>query len=96
MDESSRSLRSLYQLTELPGDNLLKSAQGELDAAVRLAYGMSPKDDALSFLLSLNLKVASLESKGTPIQAPGIPSGFNDLAQLVSEDRVTVRALVTN
>ena len=61
MDEADLSLRELYQLTELPGDNALKTAQGDLDAAVRLAYGMSPKSDALCFLLGLNIEIASLE-----------------------------------
>ena len=43
----SLSLRELYQLTELPGDNPIKAAQNELDSAVRLAYGIIP--GAISF-----------------------------------------------
>jgi hypothetical protein len=88
MTDSSLSLRELYQLTELPGDNVLKTAQGELDAAVRLAYGMSPRFDVLSFLLDLNRQLASLESKGATVQAPGIPSGITNHDQLISGDRV--------
>ena len=88
MEESSLSLRALYQLTELPGDNPLKAAQSELDAAVKLAYGMKLNDDVLSFLLSLNLQVASLESSGTQVQAPGLPSGIKDVKELTSEDRM--------
>jgi hypothetical protein len=90
MDESSLSLRKLYQLTELPGDNLLKAAQSNLDTAVRIAYGMSPKSDVLSFLLALNLEVASFESKGDTVQAPGIPAGIKNVEQLISSDRVEV------
>jgi len=88
MDESSLSLRALYQLTELPGDNTLKAAQSELDAAVRLAYGLTPSCDVLSFLLALNLKVAASESRGDTVQAPGIPAGVKNVEQLISADRM--------
>ena len=93
MSESSLSLRELYQLTELPGDNLLKAAQRELDAAVTLAYGMSPKSDILSFLLALNLEVASFEGKANTVQAPGIPAGTKNVERLISGDRVEMQAL---
>ena len=88
MRQSTLSLRELYRLTELPGDNPLKTAQGELDAAVRLTYGMSPKDDILSFLLALNLDVASVEGSGNTVQAPGIPAGVGSVELLISTDRV--------
>jgi len=68
MTEANLNLRQLYRLTELPGENSVKTAQGELDAAVRKAYGMTEKDDPLSFLLALNIKVAELEEKGRPVQ----------------------------
>ncbi|HEY1937653.1 MAG TPA: DNA methyltransferase [Candidatus Angelobacter sp.] len=92
MDDSSLGLRELYQLTELPGSNLLKAAQSDLDAAVRIAYGISPKDDVLSFLLALNLDVASLESKGNTVQGPGIPTGAKKAEVLISSDRVEMQA----
>ena len=88
MSESGLSLRELYQLTELPGDNALKNAQLELDSAVRAAYGMNSKEDILSFLLKLNLDVASSEAKGKTVQAPGIPTGVKNARQLISNDRV--------
>lgn len=96
MDDSSLSLRQLYQLTELPGDNLLKAAQSELDAAVRIAYGMSPQTVVLSFLLALNLEVASAESKGNTVQAPGIPAGITNVKQLITADRVEMQARDTS
>ena len=58
MEDHGYSLRSLYRTLELPGDNPLKEAHSELDAAVRKAYGMSPKASALEFLFLLNQKVA--------------------------------------
>ena len=93
MDEADLSLRELYQLTELPGDNALKTAQGDLDAAVKLAYGMSPKSDALCFLLGLNIEIASLEEKGTPVQGPGTPSGMKNAVGLISTDRMEIQRL---
>ncbi|MGC2744864.1 MAG: type IIL restriction-modification enzyme MmeI [Candidatus Angelobacter sp.] len=93
MDDSSSSLRELYQLTELPGDNSLKAAQNELDSAVRLAYGMDPKSEPLPFLLALNLEVASSESTSNTVQAPGIPAGVTNIEQLISRDRVEMQAL---
>jgi hypothetical protein len=93
MDEANLTFRKLYRLTELPGDNALKTAQRELDAAVRSAYGMSPTEDALSFLLALNLKAASLEGQGSPVQAPGIPLGVKNAEKLISEDRMEMQPL---
>jgi hypothetical protein len=96
MDGASSSLRELYQLTELPGDNLLKTAQSDLDAAVKIAYGISPKTDVLSFLLALNLEIANLESTGNTVQGPGIPAGVKKVELLISSDRVEMQALVAN
>ena len=58
MVQSNLCFRKLYRLTELPGENPLKSAQEELDSAVRSAYQMSPTQDTLSFLLDLNKQLA--------------------------------------
>ena len=95
MDKANLSLRELYQLTELPGENALKTAQEELDAAVRLAYGISPKSDALSFLLALNIEVASLEDEGSQVQAPGLPARIKNVAQLISSDRMEIQPLAS-
>jgi hypothetical protein len=91
MDEVGLTLRKLYRLVELPGENALKSAQIELDLTVREAYGMSPTENILSFLLALNLKASSLEDKGALVQAPGMPSGFKDTEKLISKDRMEVQ-----
>ena len=88
MQESRLCLRELYRLTELPGENPLKAAQTELDSAVKAAYGMDPKSDILSFLLALNLNIASLETSGGAVQGPGIPARVKDPQQLISRDRV--------
>jgi len=91
MDEANLSLRRLYQLTELPGKNPIKTAQAQLDAAVRLAYGMGAKSDSLSFLLALNTEIALLEGKGTAVQGPGVPSGIKNADHLISKDRMEVQ-----
>ncbi len=96
MDQSSLSLRELHQLTELPGNNLLKIAQSELDEAVRIAYGMGSKSNVLSFVLDLNLEVSSSERKGNAVQAPGIPAVIKTVEPLISTDRVEMQALATN
>lgn len=88
MQEAGLSLRKLYRLAELAGRNSLKTAQNDLDAAVRVAYGMRANENALPFLLSLNAKIFSQEGNGVPVQAPGPPSSVHDLAKLVSEDRM--------
>jgi hypothetical protein len=86
MVEAGFSFRRLYRLVELPGENQLKTAQYQLDSAVRTAYGMAPTSDTLSFLLDLNLKLAGLEMGGRPIQGPGIPSKFENPERLISMD----------
>lgn len=67
------SLRDIYRSMELPGAHPLKDAHTKLDAAVREAYGMTPKQNVLAFLLALNAKVAADEAKGQKVQAPGLP-----------------------
>ena len=88
MEQAGLSLRKLYRLTELPGRNSLKTAQDYLDEAVRLAYGMRDNEDTLSFLLDLNMEVDSREGRGAAVQAPGPPSSVEDLAKLISKDRM--------
>jgi hypothetical protein len=58
---------------ETPGKNPLRDAHQQLDAAVRAAYGMKPKQDSLAFLLALNRSVAAREAQGQPVTAPGLP-----------------------
>jgi hypothetical protein len=90
MAEANLSLRKLYRLVELPGENPLKTAQAELDSAVREVYGVQGDQDLLSFLLDLNNQLALLEQDGVSVQPPGIPSSFKDVGKLMSNDRMTV------
>ena len=81
-------LRGLYHTLELPGNNPLKMAHAELDAAVIEAYGFSARQDLLEQLLSLNQKLAQpLVSKQMPT-APGIPLHYPNPERLVTNDVV--------
>jgi len=80
------SLRELYRSIELPGAHPLKDAHVALDNAVREAYGIKRNVDPLSFLLSLNEKVAASEASGNPVVGPGLPPTVNNPQGLVSKD----------
>ena len=67
------SLRDLYRALDLPGSHPLKNAQTVLDGAVRKAYGMTPAEEPLAFLLALNALVAAAEANGDPVQGAGLP-----------------------
>jgi len=73
MDKNGLDVRELYRMAELPGNNPLRSAQMDLDIAVRDAFGMSAGQDPLPFLLELNLDLAARQDKGELIQGPGLP-----------------------
>lgn len=88
MSKYNRSLRELYRSIELPGANPLKAAHQVLDTAVRAAYGMSPKEDALEHLLKLNKKVVEAEAKGDFVQAPGLPAAVKDESSFVTDDAI--------
>jgi hypothetical protein len=90
MTRHSWSLRELYRTLDTPGTNRLRSAHESLDKAVREAYGMKPKDDILEFLLKLNLELAERESRGEPIQGPGLPSTYPDPTKLITDDCIRV------
>ena len=79
-------LRAVYRTLELPGRHPLKDAHAALDAAVLGAYGFDPKKDLLQQLLDLNHAVATRETAGEPVTAPGIPTTYGDPAGLVSDD----------
>jgi hypothetical protein len=80
------TLRELYRAMELPGENPLKDAHAKLDAAVRRAYGMSPKVGILEFLFTLNQTIAQREGAMQPVTPPGIPPSVKDATVLISED----------
>ncbi len=97
MSVNGWSLRQLYRTLETPGENRLRDAHASLDIAVRAAYGMTPEEDILVFLLRQNLELAESEAKGESITPPGLPAFVPHPASLVSEDCVKVEdeALVT-
>ena len=86
MAENNWSLRELYRSLELPGQNPLRDAHAELDAAVRAAYGMKVKEDPLAFLLALNAEAAEREERGEPVIAPGLPPCVTELASFCTTD----------
>ncbi len=84
------SLRDLYRTLDQPGQNPLRDAHEQLDAAVRAAYGMKAKEDSLGFLLALNHALAEREKAGKAVTAPGLPRCVKDAAALITEDCVRV------
>lgn len=80
------TLRELYRALDLPGKHPLKDAQEALDATVRKAYGMSPKEDVLACLLGLNALVAAAEENGDPVQGAGLPVLIKDRDAYVTAD----------
>lgn len=86
--EHGLTLRELYRSIELPGEHPLKTATAKLDRMVRAAYGLKDKEDVLSFLLTLNLKLAKDEEDGKEIVGPGLPEAFRSTPGLVSSDAI--------
>lgn len=85
-DEHDLSFRELYRSLELPGTHPLKVVHDALDKAVREAYGMSPKENHLSFLLKLNEAVVAAESIGKAVVGPGLPPCVKKPSELVTDD----------
>lgn len=90
MADNGWSLRELYRTLETPGKNPLRDAQETLDAAVRVAYGMKPKEEPLAFLLALNAELADREASMKPVVGPGLPPCVKDVGEFVTGDCVTV------
>lgn len=61
---SRSGLEHQYNSLRDPGRNPLRNLQEELDAAVAVAYGVSPNDDVLAQLLALNLSISEEETAG--------------------------------
>lgn len=89
VEKHKKSLRELYRSMELPGEHPLKAAHAKLDAAVREAFGMTPKQEILPFLLKLNHELAAKEAAGDAVQGPGLPSVVKDRTPFVTADGVT-------
>lgn len=81
-------LRDLYRSAEKPGAHPMKDVQDELDASVRLAFGMSKSADTLQFLFDLNQHLASAEAQGKSVVGPGLPSTVNDPSAFITDDRL--------
>lgn len=79
-------LRTVYRSLEQPGKSPLKNAHAALDEAVMNAYGFAPKDDLLQQLLDLNADVADRIDRGKAVTPPGIPPGYPNRKELISND----------
>lgn len=86
LEKLKMSLRDLYRTLDKPGKNPLKDLHHALDKAVIEAYGFDPDEDLLNQLLQLNLKIYENEQNGIKVQKPGIPSGFINVSDLISND----------
>src|SRR5260370_36945900 len=88
MANNGWSLRNLYRTLEVPGTNLLRDAQAELDQAVRAAYGMSAHQETLRFLLDLNSRAGKQEAlpRKKP-RGPGAPASAGRFPH--TTDRIT-------
>ena len=89
MIENNWSLRDLYRTLGLPGKHPLRSAQENLDLAVRAAYGIKPKENPLPFLLALNADLSDREASMRPVVGPGLPPSVKDAASFITSDCVT-------
>lgn len=81
-------LRDIYKTMETTPNNPVSEIQAELDNTVRDAYGMSPEDDTLEFILKLNKKCHDREVAGKEITPPGLPKSVKDPQKYISQDCV--------
>jgi len=66
----------------------LRDAHADLDAAVRAAYGMKPKEDPLAFLLKLNQDISLAVFPMKKITAPGLPPCVDNPQEFITDDCV--------
>jgi hypothetical protein len=90
MKKNDLSLRDIYKSLESPGKNPLRDAHEKLDKAVRAAYGIIKDEDALKFLLDLNLDLFNKETLGEKIVGPGLPPCVKDAKQYVTKDCIEI------
>lgn len=88
MEKNKFCLRDIYKTMETTPNNPVSEIQVKLDNAVREAYGMSPEDDILEFILKLNKKCHDREVAGKEITPPGLPKSVKDLQKYISQDCV--------
>jgi SAM-dependent methyltransferase len=71
MERKQCGITQLYnQFFHEPASQLAK-LHTKLDKLVAQAYGLTPQDDPLKFLLDLNTEVAQRETQGLPVVGPG-------------------------
>jgi hypothetical protein len=88
LDKHDLTLRELYRTLDKPGASPMKTAQANLDEAVRQAYGMKKSDDPIAFLLDLNQSLKEDELGGVQIASPGLPPSVNDPSAFITADCV--------
>jgi hypothetical protein len=88
MKQHDLSRRDLYRQLEEPGKSPIKDAHAALDGAVRDAYEMKAKDDVLSFILELNLRLAQREVMGEKVSGPGLPAAVTDPRPFLTSDSI--------
>jgi len=93
MNQNNWTFKNLYDTMDVPGTNRLLDAHAALDIAVREAYGMKKKDDALEFLVNLNTALTDEEEQGHRIVGPGIPPCVKKPNELISTDRIVMPPL---
>lgn len=86
MERHQFTLRDIYRILEEPGNNPLKDFHLQLDNSVMEAYGFNKRNDILTQLLELNLKVYSKEQKKIEVQSPGLPSFVKNSNEFITED----------
>ncbi len=96
--ENKLSLRDVYRTIELPGKNVLKDAQKELDNAVREAYyyGLPDEmkiDDHLEFLFNLNHLCYLSEKKKKEVIGPGLPGIFKSNPIFYSDYKIGLNGI---
>ncbi len=84
------SLRDLYRTLDQPGDNPLRDAHAQLDAAVCAAYGTAEDTDPLAFLRELNLELAAKEKARESITPPGLPLPQEQHVNFVTKDCIQI------
>jgi hypothetical protein len=79
-------LRALYRTLDVPGQNRLRDAHRQLDAAVFDAYGFGRSHGVLGSLLDLNHYLAEQERLERTITGPGVPPSYKNHSALVTSD----------
>lgn len=86
------TLRKLYTVFEMPGENPLKDAHAALDDAVRNAYGIRDEADTLLTLFGLNQSLYERQRAKQRVVGPGIAAlggEFQDeLATFTTRDAI--------